>query len=338
MEAKIQAIDKILDFLELSVNGLNMAVAKTAGIEWHLKNEFATYFNGREFIKDKCEKTFTDFSDTIKVDMDIWREYYDLSSKEIVCNTDDNIECADGIDHQREHYGDDESPYIQLRRHDSFVKLFEDTSVYEELKREALEEVENLNESTFDIIDSRIRDIENKMPMPQCFKDRNYRTWYLETDSQLREIKTAINNEFFSKYRDSKSFVYLMYLVFSCAGFEKISKGREFSKYLALHLRESPTTIDEYLKHTHKEGFPSWGKDAVSVIKKSIRTLMRIKSFEPNTDIFGKISKKMYDTQKDLIEKSVMSEKNIMTTLADELTDEENLLYKELKSCHSTNT
>ncbi|MDR0866820.1 MAG: hypothetical protein LBO74_18090 [Candidatus Symbiothrix sp.] len=309
---------KMLDFLSLSVKGLNLENKN----EWHLKRNFFAYYE-EKFVKDKIQSTFYDFSDTIKFDIDIWQDYNgitgNLASKGIVFDTEGNIEYADGVNHMKIHqiekYGDNDFPYLQLLRHTNFIQLLEDNSVYENLKTSALKEIKDGHKYELSIVEDRIREIENDLP--QFISDR-YRIWYLETRVALDGIKSLIYDSLSFEERDIKSFVYLMHLVFSCAGFET-SKGKSFSKYLALFLCERQDTIDKYLKEAHNDTSLLWNKPDRN-IQRLITVLKQIKTFKPNEDILEKISK--------IISRNLPKEEMLKF-----LTDEEKVLYRNLKIC-----
>ncbi|KAA6326325.1 hypothetical protein EZS27_024556 [termite gut metagenome] len=328
---------KMLDFLSLSVKGLNMVIlppehSRSCNIEWYLKKEFLFYCD----VKDSKQETFDDFCKTIKFDMDIWRDYNGITgnhtSKGIVFDATGNIDYSDGINHlkihQTEKYGDDDFPYLQLLQHDNFVQLLSDHTVYENLKEVALTEIKDGHEYELNIIEDKIGEIENDLP--QHFTNDNYRKWYLETRLSLNEIKFCVHKELFDKDRDIKSFVYLMYVIFSSAGFS-IDKGKSFSKYLALFLFESEATIDRYLKQANeqypdtkkhlstKKCVPLWNSPDRK-IQKLIAVLKQIKTFHPAADILQKVFKKICQ--------NLPKEERLNF-----LTDEEKVLYIELKSC-----
>ena len=82
----MDGINKYLDFLSLSVEGLKILDSplehqRKYNLEWSLKKVFADYYekhptkNEKYHIKNEQQETFLDFSDAIKIDMDIWRDY-----------------------------------------------------------------------------------------------------------------------------------------------------------------------------------------------------------------------------------------------------------------------
>jgi len=282
---------KLLDFLSLSVKGLRIFNSPTEferkyNLEWNLKKIFATY--EEHYIENDQQSTFSDFCGTVKFDMDIWRDYCGITenraSKGIVYNSDGNIEYADGINHlqiyQTEKYGDDDFPYLQLVKHDNLVQLLADSIIYENLGIIALREVNDLDESDLSFAEYKLREIENDFP--ENFINKDYRAWYITTRSALNKLKSSIQGELFSKKRDLKSFVYLIYLVFSYAGFE-INKGTSFSEYLSLILCEKKITIDDYIKDAAKDNLPLWNADDRKT-QRLVATLMQIKSFNPKED------------------------------------------------------
>lgn len=285
----MEGANKLLDFLSLSVKGLKIVDTPTEfernyNLEWNMKRAFTAYY-GENQIKDEQQETFFSFCDAIKFDMDIWRDYCGITenraSKGIVYNSDGNIEYADGINHlqiyQTEKYGDDDFPYLQLVKHDNLVQLLADSTIYENLGTIALREVNDLDESDLSFAEYKLRKIENDFP--ENFINKDHRAWYITTRSALNKLKSNIQGELFSKKRDLKSFVYLIYLVFSYAGFE-INKGTSFSEYLALFLCESKGTIDDYIKDAAKDNLPLWNAEDRKT-QRLVATLMQIKSFNP---------------------------------------------------------
>jgi len=333
----MDGIDNCLDFLSLSVEGLKIIDSPTEferkyNLEWNLKRIFTAYY-GKNYIKDEQQETFGNFCDAIKFDMDIWRDYCGITenraSKGIVFNTDGNIEYADGINHlqiyQTEKYGDEDFPYLQLLKHDKFVELLADPSIYTDLKSIALNEVNNLDEYELNYVENKIREIENDLP--DNIKNKDYRAWYLETQYALNLIKSSIQKKIFSETKDIKSFVYLIYLVFSHAGFE-ISKGTKFSEYLALYLGESKDTIDKYIKQAAIEDIPLW-KDDARRTQRLIAILMRIKSFNLNKEILDSLSKSIWEKIPKEISKKTNTEKRFLG----ELSQEERTFYDQLEIC-----
>lgn len=347
----MDGIDKFLDFLSLSVEGLKIVDSPKEfrneyNLEWNLKRLFTAYY-GENYIKDEQQDTFYDFCDAIKFDMDIWRDYCGITenraSKGIVFNTDGNIEYADGINHlkiyQTEKYGDEDFPYLLLLKHDKFVELLTDSSIYTDLKSIALNEIDNLDKYELSYVEDKIREIENDMP--ENIKNKEYRAWYLETQYTLNLIKTGIHEKLLTKSRDLKSFVYLIYLVFSHAGFE-INKGTKFSDYLALYLGESEKTIDEYIKHALKDNDPLWESDFTRT-KKLLAILLQIKSFKPKREALDSLSKSIWEkiptekirteTSKEKLSHKEFYEKFTKEELLKKLSQDERTLYDQLEIC-----
>ena len=163
--------------------------------------------------------------------------------------------------------------------------------------------------------------------MPENIKNKEYRAWYLETQYTLNLIKTGIHEKLLTKSRDLKSFVYLIYLVFSHAGFE-ISKGTKFSEYLALYLGESKDTIDKYIKQAAIEDIPLW-KDEARRTQRLIAILMRMKSFNPNKETQDSLSKSIWEKIPKEISKKTNTEKRFLG----ELSPEEKTFYDQLEIC-----
>jgi hypothetical protein len=331
---KMDGTDNFLDFLSLSVKGLKIIDSPTEferkyNLEWNLKRLFTAYYE-KTYIKDEQQETFATFCDAIKFDMDIWRDYCGITenraSMGIVFNTDGNIEYADGINHlqiyQTEKYGDDDFPYLQLLQHNNFVDLLADSLIYNKLKDIALKELSYLDENQLSFAENKTRETENDFP--DNIKNKDSRIWYLETRYALDEIKSSIQGQLLSKNRDIKSFVYLIYLVFSHAGFE-INKGTKFSDYLALCLRESKGTIDEYLKDAAKKSLPLW-TDEYRKTQRLMAILMQIKLFNPIDETEELFSNSIWEkTPKENKEKNI--EKRFMGVL----NPEEILLYDQLE-------
>jgi hypothetical protein len=81
------------------------------------------------------------------------------------------------------------------------------------LKNIALNEIDNLDEYELSYVENKIREIETDLT--ENIKNKDYRAWYIETQYALNLIKSDIQKKIFSETRDIKSFVYLIYLVFS---------------------------------------------------------------------------------------------------------------------------
>ena len=344
----MDGINKYLDFLSLSVEGLKILDSplehqRKYNLEWSLKKVFADYYekhptkNEKYHIKNEQQETFLDFSDAIKIDMDIWRDYCgiteNIATKGIIYNTDGNIEYCDGINHLQiqltEKYGDDNFPYLQLLKHNNFIDLLADTFIYSSLKGIASEEVNNLNETELSLAEYRIKEIEKDLP--DNFNNKDCRFWYLETRYALIEIKSSILGQLSKNDRDIKSFVYLIYLVFSHAGFE-ISKATKFSEYLALFLRESKFTIDEYLKDAAKESLPLWKKNDRKT-QRLIAILMRIETFNPKKETLDSLSKSIREKIPKVESNGIIPEQRYLRSLnIDERTffDKLEIRYKQM--------
>ncbi len=81
------------------------------------------------------------------------------------------------------------------------------------MKNIALNEIDNLDEYELSYVENKIREIETDLT--ENIKNKDYRAWYIETQYALNLIKSDIQKKIFSETRDIKSFVYLIYLVFS---------------------------------------------------------------------------------------------------------------------------
>ena len=173
--------------------------------------------------------------------------------------------------------------------------------------------------------ENRIREIENDLP--DNINNKDYRTWYLETRYALNEIKSSIQGKLLSKNRDIKSFVYLIYLVFSHAGF-KINNGTSFSEYLALFLCESKGTIDDYIKDAAKESLPLWAAQDRKT-QRLIAIIMLIKSFNPKEETLDSLSKSIWEK----IPKEEFWGKISKKEFLKPLNTEERTLYDRLEIC-----